>query len=302
MSENRDDELDMDAASDVPVSPEGRVAEDAVRALPTPVAAEAFRGRVREAFIAGSAAPSAGDAAGPAARGSASQRRAWPSRRRTLAVAIAVAATILAVVLLRPGGTPADEWTIAGIAGADAGSIRIDGREHSIAALRAGGSTIRAGARVELPESTTIELRRAGLLALETAPGSWFALPRSVRSREGVEPLIGTIERGEVRYVTGPGFVGHSLRIESDEAAVEVVGTTFSVIRDTSGTCVCVESGQVRIVAAGGRGGWDVPAGRRRQVFTDARPSLDMPLRPGEAMKLQMFRDRSLPELDRPHP
>lgn len=302
MTENRDDGLDVDAGGDVPVSREGRLAEDVVRALPTPVAADAFRARLREAFLAGSVPSSAGDAAGPAAPGSASQRRAWPARRRTLAMAVAVAATILVVVLLRPGGTPADEWTIAGIAGADEGSIRIDGREHSIATLRADGSTIPAGARVELPESTAIELRRAGVLALETAPGSWFALPRSVRSREGVGPLVGTIERGEVRYVTGPGFAGRSLRIESDEAVVQVAGTTFSVIRDTSGTCVCVESGQVRIVATGGRGGWDVPAGRRRQVFTDARPSLDMPLRPGEAMKLQMFRDRSLPELDRPHP
>lgn len=301
MSEDRDDPLDLDADRDPPVSREGRLAEHAVRQLPTPVASNAFRARLRAAFVT-QVAPAVAEGAAPKAASSPAPRTGGRRARRWTIVG-AIAAVLLAIVLLRIGRPTADEWAVTAIGGSDAGSIRIDGRDRAITSLRGDGSLLSAGSRIELPESTTIELRRAGVLALETAPGSWFSLPRSRRaSGSDAALLVGRIEHGEVRYVTGPGFAGRRLRIESLEATVEVVGTTFSVIRDSTGTCVCVESGRVRIDALGGKGGWEVPAGRRRQVFDDSRPSLELPLRPGEAMKLQMFRDRSVPELNRTAP
>ena len=196
-----------------------------------------------------------------------------------------------------PGG-PTDPWTVVAIRGAEGGSIRIDGQDRPLAGLHGDGVTLRAGAHIELPESTAIELRWNGVLAIESAPGAGFSLPRTVRDGgEGME-ILGRIEHGEVRYLTGPAFRGSRLSIESHEARVEVVGTTFSVIRDSSWTCVCVEQGIVRLSPLDGKGGWEVPAGRRRQVFDSPEPSLELPLRPGEGMKLQMFRDRALPTLD----
>jgi ferric-dicitrate binding protein FerR (iron transport regulator) len=301
MSEDRDDPFDLGADHDPPVSREGRLAEHAVRQLQTPVASNAFRARLRAAFVT----PVASAVAEAAAREAASSPapRAGGRRARRWTIAGAIAAVLLAIVLLQLGGPAPDEWAVTAIGGSSAGSIRIDGRDRAIASLRGDGLTLSAGSRIELPESTTIELRSSGVLVLETAPGSWFSLPRSRRGSGGdAAPLVGRIEHGEVRYVTGPGFAGRTLLIESLEATVEVVGTTFSVIRDSTGTCVCVESGRVRIDAPGGKGGWEVPAGRRRQVFDDSRPSQESPLRPGEAMKLQMFRDRSLPELNRTAP
>jgi hypothetical protein len=200
------------------------------------------------------------------------------------------------VVFLRPGGSGRHDWTVVAVTGPGEEAIRVDGRPVAVADLAAGRFRLRGGARIALPESVAIELRWAGLVALETVAGTSFSIPGG--SSGGADgSLVGRIEAGEVRFVTAPAFSGRGLRIDSEEASVEVTGTTFSVIRDSLGTCVCVEEGAVRLTARDGTGSWHVPAGRRRQHYGGGRPSEELDLRPGESMKLRMLQERTLPEL-----
>jgi ferric-dicitrate binding protein FerR (iron transport regulator) len=293
MNDERGDELRPGTAGAL-MSRAERQAEALVRGLSTPAADAGFRDRLRAAFTAGAVTPGRAStdpaARSPGGAGNRSRRGRW------LAAAGAAAAILAIVVFLRPGGSARQEWTVVTITGAGEEAIRVDGRPVAVADLTAGRFRLRGGARIALPESVAIELRWAGLLALETVAGTSFSLPGGP-SRGADGSLVGRIEEGEVRFVTAPAFSGRGLRIESEEASVEVTGTTFSVIRDSLGTCVCVEEGAVRLTARDGTGSWHVPAGRRRQHYGGGRPSEELDLRPGESMKLRMLQERTLPEL-----
>jgi len=52
---------------------------------------------------------------------------------------------------------------------------------------------------------------------------------------------------GEIRVTTGPSFPGAHLDVSTPVAAIEVSGTTFAVILEPHGTCVCVLEGTVKV-------------------------------------------------------
>ncbi len=260
-------------------------------------AREGFRAELRARFVAGTIeAPVEASAAAP--RVPVAARR--PRVLRPWAAGLAAAALLAIVVfawLPRPDSAQAPAWTVIAATAdstAAAGAMaRIDGRDIALAALPT--TTIAPGARVELPAGVAMELRLAGTLALETAPGTAFTVPTAGDSRRA------SVEHGEVRYVTGPSFAGTHLTVDSPEARVEVTGTTFVVIAAPQMTCVCVGEGTVHVTARGNAsadsvGGTamvnDITAGHRRELYPDGTMSNELPVHVHEAMKMQMLRDR----------
>ncbi len=296
---------DREAAIDLPTPRDLRI-EAMVRSLPQPPVDPEFRERLRDQFVE-SRVVTADPAAPPPPRGAGNGvLRSGVSRRRSIfALAGALAAGIAIVALLRSADRPDEQVAIEGASPvayeiapggpADDGSLLVDGREVAVADVRAGRTRILAGQDVEVRGALPLELVWDDVLLLELVPGSRFSLPGAPRGTGG-EPtavLRGHIANGEVRIVTGPGFLGRSLTVESDDASIEVIGTTFAVIRDSMGTCVCVEDGVTQIHSRDGKQGGRVVAGRRLQLFDDLRPPVASPIRPEETMKLGMLRDRA---------
>ena len=272
-------------------------------------AGDEFRAALRARFVAGTIeAPK--DAVASAAtedtRAASAMRVPVAARRprvlRPWAAALAAAALLAIVVfawLPRPEPTRAPAWIVIA-ATADstadgASSLSIDGREVALAALAT--TTLAPGARVDLPAGVSIELRLAGTLGLETAPGTAFTVPTAGATRRA------TVDHGEVRYVTGPAFAGTRLTVESPEARVEVTGTTFVIISAPQMTCVCVGEGTVHVASRGGGGAaadstggptatHDIAAGKRREFYADGTMSGELPVHAHEAMKLGMLKDR----------
>ncbi len=250
-------------------------------------ARDAFRAGLRERFVAGTM-----EALVSAPRVPVAARR--PRVLRPWAAGLAAAALLAIAVfawLPRPESPRAPAWTVIAATAdstAAAGAVAlIDGREIALAALPT--TTVAPGARVELPAGVAMELRLAGTLLLETAPGTWFTVPTAgVASRASVD-------HGEVRFATGPAFAGTRLTVESPEAIVEVTGTAFVVIAEPHMTCVCVGEGTVHVTSRGGasadsaRGpttGHDIAAGHRREIYPDGTMSDELDVHANEAMKL----------------
>jgi hypothetical protein len=237
----------------------------------------AFRERLKHAFVTGSVAGRT-----PAAARAGAHPRGWGL---WWVLAPAAAAALLALFAVANRG-PA--WTIA--AGRGGGTLWVDGVPVPANDVVELARHVRAGATLRLSPDGEVDLVCAGELALQVTAGSEMTIPEPP-GRWLRRTVRATVERGEVRFVTGPRFTGSRLRVETPEALVVVTGTTLAVIRDTTGTCVCVWSGRVEF---GPRRGTPEPvaAGKRRVLYADGRPPLTEDLGPGERMKLDMFQGR----------
>jgi ferric-dicitrate binding protein FerR (iron transport regulator) len=261
-----------------PDSPEAR-ARERVRELPAPAADPAVRARLRRGFVAGTLAPS-GIRAVPADPGARTRR--GPTRLRWLAPLAAAAVLLVVLALNQP---PA--WRLAGVSGE--GSVTIDGRRVAAVDHGALRRRLRPGARIVTGDDVELTLRGGGAMTLVAIPRTEFelpALPRRWLDRTG----RGRVLMGEIRGVTGAAFSG-TLNILTPEAHVQVTGTTFAVIRDSTGSCVCVLEGHVRIGPVGGELR-AVGAERRRLIHRDGTVH-EEPIPPPERMKLGMLRDQA---------
>jgi hypothetical protein len=70
------------------------------------------------------------------------------------------------------------------------------------------------------------------------------------------------------------------------------VGTTFAVICEPTGTCVCVMEGRLKVGTRGGPGPVEVTAGHRRYVFADGRPEESAEMRDTEHAPLGELQQR----------
>lgn len=206
---------------------------------------------------------------------------------------LAAAATILLLLRALLPAEPGPPWLVA--PGIDRSvSVVADGQALTLpadaAALR---ETLRDGGLLALPDSLPLSLTLDRRLAVQLAPGSRVRLPGV---RAGWPSLAVVVEEGEARFTSGAAFKGRTLIVTTAESVVEVTGTTIAVIADSSGTCVCVLEGAVR-VGRGGVASSPLAAGFRVILDRDGGPPVQEPIRPMEAMKLSMFRDQLAPEL-----
>ena len=269
-------------------------AREAVRGLP-PVAPEpAYRAGLKAAFTSGEIASQERRPDGEQMAEPSLLPLPFPGRHRLwtgLAVAAALVIAVLAGVL-----NQGPSWRIAGIRGE--GSILLDGRSLSVSDATLIGRRIPAGVRVQVSNAAELDLRADGVMVLQSTGGTDLILPPSP-PRWFARRAAMHVQRGEIRVTTGPGFKGARLEVTTPDAAIAATGTTFAVILERTGTCVCVFEGTV---AVGPRGTAPAPvtSGNLRYVFRDGSPPADKEMRDMERVKLAMFHDAQLEEFNRP--
>jgi ferric-dicitrate binding protein FerR (iron transport regulator) len=275
-----------------PFDDDARHAKEALDALSAgarpPAPEPVYRARVKAAFASGSIES-------PAERESSGRPRVLPfpgaggrrsaGWRATLAAAAAIFLVVLTGIL-----NQGPSWRITGLRGA--GSVRLDGKPVSVADASVLGTRVPAGVRVEVTDGAELDLRAEGLMALQCTAGTDLILPppppRWFARRAALH-----VQEGEIRVATGPAFKGATLAITTPDAALAVTGTTFAVILEPTGTCVCVFEGMVQV---GPRDGPAAPvtSGKRRYVFRDGRPVEDAAMRDVEHVKLGACRDEQM--------
>lgn len=252
-----------------PLGPDERRAADEVRGLAAVHPEPGYRARLRHEFVTGTlGSPWVAGTIDPPARGG------W----RVLLAPAAAAALMVAGLLFNRG----PGWQVLEVHGT--GSIEVDGREVALSSLDELGRAIRNGGRFHLPPDVSMTVTAPGRMAVEITPetdAELSAPPARWLGRIASAEVLG----GELRITTGERFHGSRLEVTTPEAKVEVRGTTLAVIREPTGTCVCVMDGLVR-VGARGQPMVDVPAGRRRYVFRDGRSPEQADMREVERVKL----------------
>lgn len=263
-----------------PLGPEERHAAEAVRGLSAQRPDADYRARLKREFVAGSlTSPGVAGTISPHAE--EHPRGIWDS----LLVPAAAAVLMVAGLLFNRG----PGWQVLDVGGT--GSAEVNGRTIALSGREAIARAIRDGARVHLPPGVSMTVTAPGRLAVEITPETEAELSAPPARWLG-RIASAHVEHGEIRITTGERFPGARLDVTTPEARVEVRGTTLAVIREPTGTCVCVMDGVVR-VGARGQPMVDVPAGRRRYVFHDGRPAEQAEMRPIEHVKLgEMMEDR----------
>ncbi|HET9950760.1 MAG TPA: FecR family protein [Candidatus Eisenbacteria bacterium] len=270
-----------------PLDADARLAKEALDALPRGAGAAdpVYRARLKASFASGAIESSAGpeSKARPDVRPLPWRGGGGGAGWRAMAAAAAAILLVVLTGILNQGPS----WRITGMRGA--GIVQLDGKPISVADASMIGKRVPAGVRVEVTDGAELDLRADGLLALQCTAGTdlilppppprWFARRSSLHVREG-----------EIRVSTGPAFKGAKLAVTTPDAALAVTGTTFAVILEATGTCVCVLDGMVKV---GPRDGPAAPvtSGKRRYVFRDGRPMEDAAMRDAEQVKLGEFRD-----------
>lgn len=235
------------------LTPAERATRDAVRGLSHPRPDDAFRARLRHEFVSGRIGRRRGFPA----------PQPWFLRAPLLAP---VAAGLVCVALLAANRGP--DWRLVATAGA--GRVVVDGVEFAPGDRAGIAARIGRGARVTVQGATTLDLVAPGVAAVTLSPGADMTLS-SAPNRFWWRGMSAQLAAGHVYFSTGRTFAGAHLDVRTPHATVRAVGTSFAVLCEPTGTCVCVMQGHVTV---GGRDavpgvGTVVPHGMRRVVHAD---------------------------------
>jgi hypothetical protein len=210
---------------------------------PRPSASPAFRARLKEQFLAGTAATAAPVMV--------------PSRTRAFPfvwpfVLAASVAFILYYVISNDANV---RWRVAGTDGS--GEYVIDGRRvHSSDAARL-LDLIQTAHEIETFD-VGLRLQLADDLLLELAPKTRVSQMRFPPA----QTYSIFANAGSVRIATGPGFSGNKLRVMSDDMETAVIGTTFGLDVLAGGSCLCCVDGTVKCDPRDGGGMKPIEAGK----------------------------------------
>lgn len=250
--------------------------QQAIRDIGPVHADPGFRSRLRNEFVTGAIAEGAAGAARPAPLG---RLRAWM-------LVPAAAAAAAAIWLLVPTAGPA--WELRKLKGPGTIAVAAQGEAEVNVATRDAARLarlIRPGARIRLPEDTTLDLVAGNVLLFQLDEQAAVTVPRNPRKGE---VMVSHLEAGEMRIKTGPGFRGQRLSVRTAEGRTELSGTVVSVFKGSDFTCVCVLEGTARI----GKSETtleDIPPGMRKVMFADERPSMVIATEPHHAEGLIEF-------------
>ncbi len=270
-------------------------ARNVLRGTPAPPPASAYRVRLKEAFRSGAIEHPAEGSTEHAVR----QVPVVPlPRRRQSAVwtGFAVAAAIVVVVLagvLNQG--PA--WRVTAARGD--GGILLDGQSIAAADPAGGrgaaviGRRVSPGVRIEVPAGAELNLMADGVISMQLTGGTDLIVPPTPPRWFGRRSDL-HVRQGEIRVTTGPAFHGARLAVTTPDALLHVTGTTFAVILEPTGTCVCVFEGSVQVGRRSGASMAPVSEGNRRYIFRDGRAPEDDSMRDVERDKLSMFREAQM--------
>lgn len=258
-------------------TPDEKRAREAVRRLPGVGADPDFRAALRKQFVsgtigsadgelpAGSVDPAPGESSGAVRRPAGNLRR-----RRGLAIAGFVAALAAsALVTIWPDRAPLPE--LVDLVGP--GEVQIADRRYDRADLAALGEALEPGATLRTSEEAVLDIRYGDVMLLQYDPGTIATLPDPFDNEARPESRA-SVEFGEMRIRTGPGFTLSSLAVSTPEGLIRITGTLVSIFRDSTGTCVCVFEGRAMV----GRDETTlegVPAGKRKVMPAGKAPFID---------------------------
>lgn len=188
------------------------------------------------------------------------------------------------------------DWTVIGTS--SGGAIRVDGDRVGIQSVERLESLIHHGATIRVSDNAELTLLGPETLVMQATPGTEMTVP-NMPGRWFGNTMHARVTQGEVRFVTGPGFAGRSLVVDTPEGRVQVTGTVISVLRDEAMgvTCVCVMTGEARI----GMNSEDmepIPAGKRKVMFADGREPMVVDILPEHRDGLVPFVKRHQPYLE----
>lgn len=249
--------------------------------LSRPAARPEFRDRLRRQFVLGPKPERAS--------------RWWSTpHSRPLPRAVLTASTAALLLFLGWQFNAGPAWKLTAISGS--GMVQVDGRRVAFDSPANVARALKPGSRVWLPEGTQLDLELPGTAVLQIVGGSSVRLPGSPGRWLG-RRMTASLETGEIRISTGPGFQGIRFDVLTPEVRAVVTGTTLAVFRQPDASCVCVFEGDVAMF--GGADDDTVHAGYRRSVYRDGRAALLEPILPMETMKLTMLRDQASQALRR---
>ena len=268
----------MNDAPDETLGEPERRASQSVRELPGTIADPEFRARLAADFASGriEAAP----------RRAAVIRLPWHRREMTRWAVAAAAAAALVVGALAANQGP--QWRVVSRHGA--GLASVDGREVALSDGASLDRMIRAGVQLAMPDDGDLALQAGDQMMLTVDPGSVVTLPGTAGRWFG-RRLAGRVDAGVMRVSTGVSFHGAALALSTPEAQVLVTGTTFAVICEPAGTCVCVLEGMVQVGPLGAAMA-GIPGGMRGYVYASRAPMVRATMRPDEYEKLGALRAR----------
>jgi ferric-dicitrate binding protein FerR (iron transport regulator) len=204
----------------------------------------------------------------------------WHRREMTRWAVAAAAAAALVVAALALNQGPA--WRVVSRHGG--GLLSVDGREVALSDGASLDRMIRAGVQLATPSDGDLVLQAGDQMMLAVASGSVVTLPGTAGRWFG-RRLAGRVDEGIMRVSTGAAFHGAALALRTPEAQVHVTGTTFAVICEPAGTCVCVLEGMVRVGPLGATMA-DIPGGMRGYVYASGAPMVRATMRPDERIEL----------------
>lgn len=269
----------MSAHDETPMTPDEARAAAAVSSLRAAAPDPEFRARLKREFVTGQIAPRLRVHRSPMARVTQ-----W-----ALPLAAAVALAVGAAVVNR--GNP---WRV--LDAHTAGSLIVDGHQFAASDDKGIDAALHDGSHLQFDGDGILELGSGGQVLFQLNPGTDMVLPK-VAGRFWGREMRASIRTGEVRVMTGPGFHGARLAIQSPESDVTVTGTIFSVICFPNATCVCVWKGQVG-VAEHGKEPMMIQPGRRRMIFNDGTPPVEDAMLPIERERLGAFESVEGPMLE----
>ena len=271
----------MSERNDMNLTPEELRLQEAIRGLGEVRPDDAFRDRLRAAFVSGDidaeGAPDSADNVVPLDRGG--------NRRRLFAAAIPVMAAIVAFLFFL-GGNPG--WELKSVTGT--GNIVVDGQAVDAADIDALAGLIGPEAHIVVPATAELELILGEVMVFGIIRDSDVTIPAGPGA-EGAT-FTATVTHGELLVKTGPAFPGEHLLILTSEGRIELTGTTIAVNKGDGFTCVCVLEGTARI----GKDTADleeVTAGFRKVMFSDGKPSIIVDIEPGHEKDLNDFEARN---------
>ncbi len=239
-----------------------------------PLARPAFRGELRERFIAGELEALTGEDVGlepepalvallersapqadpafkrglrdaflegalpPVLPSPPRSARSMSWRFRLIGAALATAAGLLLwTTLVRPTPSP---WRVQP-AGFVAAEVTVDAQSLAGLSAQEVGRRL-VGARHLATGNAPLRVEWGRVLLLELGPNSAVELSGLELSRTD---LALASERGSLRLATGPDFPGRQLELRTPDVEVAVVGTVFGIDIEAYGTCVCCAEGEV---------------------------------------------------------
>ncbi len=293
-----EERLDSDAER---LGPEAERARTALRECPPLRANAAFRERLKRDFVSGAIEVTHGKGRRVPASGIASfekRRRRVPAFVWVGAGLAAAAALVIVFGALNTG----PNWWVTAARGE--GSILLDGQAVDLQDRDGMRRLLVPGVEIETAGDAELDICSNGVIALQLAPGTRMTLPPQPKRWIGRRMELHA-RAGEIRFTTGRKFPGVQLAVMSPTAAVEVTGTTFAVIIEESGDCICVFEGEALVGRHRGGEFTDmrsVPSGMRRFVYKDERPSDLADMREEERGKLETFRESQRPWLEGEEP